>query len=307
MDQFDEVCTTRKKYRRGKKDTAVKVYTISHESRYLLVSNVPSYGSADDLIKMFALYGAVEEYRLLDDVPCEKFTDVYWIKFVSIGCARIAKRKTDDFSFLGQPLRVRYAPEYETVSETREKLEERRRTVCSKLYGHKRDSRAPSEQTSSSSSSSVPVPPWEQTDNEHSSEQFIPPPPPGDPPPPGVDDFIMPAPGPQLPPSRLGPQSDRPQKKLYVTPSPNALKRHLSSETIDYFPRAGLNDTVSSIRAKLRKVDSHRSAVMPVFPTEDAADKKDGLPSSKDGTTGKNAPSKPVGKSLDSRQNRKRI
>jgi len=41
-----------------------------------------------DLIKEFALYGAVEEYRLLDEYPAEEFTEVLWIKFVRIQSAR---------------------------------------------------------------------------------------------------------------------------------------------------------------------------------------------------------------------------
>jgi len=64
------------------------VYSVSQESRYLLVQGVPALGVHQDLIKEFALYGAVEEYRLLDEYPAEEFTEVLWIKFVKIQSAR---------------------------------------------------------------------------------------------------------------------------------------------------------------------------------------------------------------------------
>ena len=50
---------------------------------------------------------------------------------------RIAKRKLDDWSFFGGVLHVCYAPEYETVQETREKLQDRRKAIAAKVqqYG----------------------------------------------------------------------------------------------------------------------------------------------------------------------------
>jgi hypothetical protein len=48
---------------------------------------------------------------------------------------RIAKRKLDDYSFMGGVLHVCYAPEYETVADTREKLNERQSTIENKLAG----------------------------------------------------------------------------------------------------------------------------------------------------------------------------
>ena len=46
---------------------------------------------------------------------------------------RIAKKKLDDYSFYGGSLHVSYAPEYESVNETREKLQERRKVVAAKI------------------------------------------------------------------------------------------------------------------------------------------------------------------------------
>ncbi|XP_029444731.1 RNA-binding protein 48 isoform X2 [Rhinatrema bivittatum] len=83
-----------------------------------------------ELVEHFALYGAIEEYHALDDYPAEQFTEVYLIKFQRLQSARVAKRKLDERSFFGGLLHVCYAPEFETVQETREKLQERRKFVA---------------------------------------------------------------------------------------------------------------------------------------------------------------------------------
>ena len=46
---------------------------------------------------------------------------------------RFAKRKLDDYPFLGNLLQVTYAPDFEDVQDTITKLEERRRTVMNRL------------------------------------------------------------------------------------------------------------------------------------------------------------------------------
>ena len=74
-------------------------------------------------------------YRVLDDYPSEQYTDVYWIKYVSINSARVAKRKLDNRSFFGKSLHICYAPEYESIQETREKLQQRRRVIALKTRG----------------------------------------------------------------------------------------------------------------------------------------------------------------------------
>ncbi|OAO91502.1 hypothetical protein AXX17_AT5G27200 [Arabidopsis thaliana] len=48
-----------------------------------------------------------------------------------------AKRKLDESSFLGNRLQISYAPEYESVSDTKEKLETRRKEVLARLNPHK--------------------------------------------------------------------------------------------------------------------------------------------------------------------------
>ncbi|CAJ0929043.1 unnamed protein product [Ranitomeya imitator] len=116
-----------------------------------------------ELVEQFALFGAVEEYNPLDEYPAEQFTEVYLIKFQRLQSARrrndtngldrksplshverrgdvnqrniiythrVAKRKLDENSFFGGILHVCYAPEFESVQETREKLQDRRRYVA---------------------------------------------------------------------------------------------------------------------------------------------------------------------------------
>ncbi|XP_034560408.1 RNA-binding protein 48 [Notolabrus celidotus] len=124
-----KVCISRPKYREGRKAKAVKVYTINLESRYLMVQGVPAIGVMTELIQLCALYGAVEEYRPLDEYPAEEFTEVYLVKFQKLTSARAAKRHMDEKSFYGGVLHVCYVPEYETVDDTRLKLQDRRRYV----------------------------------------------------------------------------------------------------------------------------------------------------------------------------------
>uniref|UniRef100_A0A8C3QRC6 RNA-binding protein 48 n=1 Tax=Cyanoderma ruficeps TaxID=181631 RepID=A0A8C3QRC6_9PASS len=123
-------CESRAKYREGWRPRAVKVYTINLESRYLLIQGVPALGVMKELVEQFALYGAIEEYHPLDEYPAEQFTEVYLIKFKKLQCARVAKKKMDERSFFGSLLHVCYAPEFETVQETREKLQDRRKYIA---------------------------------------------------------------------------------------------------------------------------------------------------------------------------------
>nr|XP_006824919.1 PREDICTED: uncharacterized protein LOC100366729 isoform X2 [Saccoglossus kowalevskii] len=78
------------------------------------------------------MYGIIHEYRMLQDYPAEEFTQVYWIKYEQINAARFAKRKLDDKPFFGGILHVCYAPEYETIQDTRDKLHERSRVIARK-------------------------------------------------------------------------------------------------------------------------------------------------------------------------------
>ncbi|CAG8490059.1 10686_t:CDS:2 [Diversispora eburnea] len=132
-----EVPTERPKYRAGRKPTAVKVYTVNNESRYLVIENIPALNLKKELLELLSLYGTIEEHQFLDNYPCEEFTDVYWVKFKSISEARVGKRKVDDHVFFANHLRVRYGPEYETIEDTRQKLEDRRKVIAIKTHERK--------------------------------------------------------------------------------------------------------------------------------------------------------------------------
>jgi len=66
-----------------------QVYTVAQESNYLIVQGIPALGLLKDLIKEFMAYGAIDEYRLLDDYPAEEFTEVLLVKFVKMQSARL--------------------------------------------------------------------------------------------------------------------------------------------------------------------------------------------------------------------------
>lgn len=60
---------------------------------------------------------------------------MYWIKFTEIDAARVAKKRLDNHSFFGKNLHVCYAPEFESVQDTREKLQQRRKVIAAKTRG----------------------------------------------------------------------------------------------------------------------------------------------------------------------------
>ncbi|KAJ4973719.1 hypothetical protein NE237_006893 [Protea cynaroides] len=112
---------------------AVRVYTVCDESRYLIVRNVHALRCGDELLKLFESYGEIEECKPMDEEDCEPFTDVYWIKFLQVSNARFAKRKLDEYVFYGKRLQVSYAHYFESLSDTKDKLEGRRKEVLARL------------------------------------------------------------------------------------------------------------------------------------------------------------------------------
>lgn len=125
-----EFCLSRAKYRQGRKLTAVKVYTVNDESKYLIVSGVPAIKILNELKLMCLKYGGIEILELLPEYPHEDFAEVYLLKYCNIKNARFAKKHLDGKSFYGGVLHLCYAPELESVEETREKLQERRKTIA---------------------------------------------------------------------------------------------------------------------------------------------------------------------------------
>ncbi|CAI5995110.1 unnamed protein product [Closterium sp. NIES-64] len=126
----DRVCHTRAEYRAGRRERAVRVYTVNDESRYLMVRNVPALGCVDDLLRLFSAHGPVEEHRMMDEEDAPPFTDVVWLKFTHLHHARFAKRKLDEYPFMGSALKVSYLPGHEAMEDTWAKLEERGRIVA---------------------------------------------------------------------------------------------------------------------------------------------------------------------------------
>ncbi|CAH1407193.1 unnamed protein product [Nezara viridula] len=59
----------------------------------------------------------------------EEFTNVYHVHYATLKSSRFAKRNLDSRAFFGGVLHVCYAPELETVEETKNKLVTRRKEV----------------------------------------------------------------------------------------------------------------------------------------------------------------------------------
>ncbi|GMI70772.1 hypothetical protein like AT2G27790 [Hibiscus trionum] len=197
---------------------AVRVYTVCDESRYLIVRNVPALGCGDDLMKLFANYGDVEECKPMDAEDCEQFTDVYWIKFRLTSNARFAKRKLDEFVFLGNHLQVSYAPEFETLDDTKDKLESRRKEVLARLNPQRSKGQPVHHLLSSDEAPSV------SASSHHIPNQIN---------------------------SRLRNFGD----SEYESHSKNAPITRVSSDQ-EYFPSQSMNQTVKMVRDKLNKIGS---------------------------------------------------
>ncbi|XP_066960594.1 RNA-binding protein 48 [Macrobrachium rosenbergii] len=125
-----EFCYTRAKYRQGRKLTSVKVYTVNDESRYLIVTGVPAVKILEELERLCLRYGNIELLEILPDYPQPNFEEAYLLKYKNIKNARFAKVKLDGTSFYGGILHVCYAPELESLEETREKLADRRKSIA---------------------------------------------------------------------------------------------------------------------------------------------------------------------------------
>lgn len=134
-----QFCLNRAKYRQGRKLTAVKVYTVNDESKYLIINGVPAIKIKGELEVLCLKYGDVDILQFLPDYPHEEFTEAYLLKYHNIKNARFAKKQLDGKSFYGGVLHTCYAPELESVEETREKLQERRKTIAA-LTRYQQDS-----------------------------------------------------------------------------------------------------------------------------------------------------------------------
>jgi hypothetical protein len=106
------------------------VYTILQESFYLIFDQVPPYHLENELVRQCSMLGKVLEHSQCPDHPnATDLYQVFLIKMDTIASARKVKRKFDDTVFYGGQVRVYYAPERETVQDTRRKLNERQIAV----------------------------------------------------------------------------------------------------------------------------------------------------------------------------------
>ncbi|XP_015517529.1 RNA-binding protein 48 isoform X1 [Neodiprion pinetum] len=134
-----ELCVTRPTYRQGRKLTAVKVYTVNNESQHLMICGVPKLQLSEEIRRLASPYGDVKKVSLVPEYPTEEFTEAYHVHYGRIQSARIAKRFIDGKNFYGGLLHVFYAPELESISETRAKLLQRRRDIAIRIKRNQED------------------------------------------------------------------------------------------------------------------------------------------------------------------------
>ncbi|KAI2810170.1 RNA-binding protein 48 [Blomia tropicalis] len=131
-----ELCTTREVYRCGKRETAVKVFTIADESVYILVQNVPLLNGVNiknDLEIICSRFGVLDSIEPVKYETKEAFCQTFLVKYVRLVDAIRAKKSLDDHIFLGSSLHICYAPEFESVEETLAKVNSRQRYVHIKM------------------------------------------------------------------------------------------------------------------------------------------------------------------------------
>lgn len=113
----------------------MQAYTIANESQHLFIYGVPTINLRPELKNLCTKYGQILSLHVVADHKTEIFTECYHIYYSRIQSARIAKRQLDNRSFYGGVLHVCYAPERESVEDTRAKLLQRSKDVLSRLYG----------------------------------------------------------------------------------------------------------------------------------------------------------------------------
>jgi len=57
-------CQSRPLYRRGRRATAVKVFTIAHESTHLLIFGVPAINLQEELAKLVEAHGQSQIFKV---------------------------------------------------------------------------------------------------------------------------------------------------------------------------------------------------------------------------------------------------
>ncbi|XP_076686391.1 uncharacterized protein LOC143378481 isoform X2 [Andrena cerasifolii] len=109
-----------------------------------MICGVPKLQLGEEVKKLINPYGDVKRIHVVPDYPSEEFTEAYYIQYARIQSSRIAKRFIDGKNFYGGLLHVFYAPELESVSETRAKLIQRRRDAAIRIKRNQQDMTNPS-------------------------------------------------------------------------------------------------------------------------------------------------------------------
>lgn len=134
---------------------------MSSESAHLLVFGVPALGLRDEVKKLCQRYGDVAAIAPSPHEDDELFTDTFHVQYTRIVSARYGKHHMDNRNFYGGLLHVCYAPEFETVAETREKLAQRRRDIAKRIKqyaGSAQETRARSVPAAASRAANAPLP-----------------------------------------------------------------------------------------------------------------------------------------------------
>ncbi|KAK0167453.1 hypothetical protein PV327_004849 [Microctonus hyperodae] len=104
-----------------------------------MICGVPKLQLLNELTRIVKPYGNVKEITQAPEYPVEEFTEAFYVRYEKIQNARIAKRFLDGKNFYGGILHVFYAPELETIAETRKKLTQRRRDIAVRIKRHTED------------------------------------------------------------------------------------------------------------------------------------------------------------------------
>lgn len=155
-------CRNRPVYRKTKKLTAVKAYSVANESRHLLVFGVPQINLTRELKNEFRRIGTVqlvqnvtESIKATGNFELEAFTDVFHVRFEKLEKARRAKKILDAKNFYGGILHISYAPERETIDDLRQKLHQRRKEVNYRVQQNRQQDLKRADKRDSSAVSSV--------------------------------------------------------------------------------------------------------------------------------------------------------
>lgn len=81
------------------------MYSVSDESKYLLILGVPKLDISKELHATCAAFGEITALSVLDDYPSEQFTKTHLLKYSNINSARFVHglvNATSCLSWLGE-------------------------------------------------------------------------------------------------------------------------------------------------------------------------------------------------------------